>query len=94
MKFRVREGWQLFSTVDQMIEHQSRPESGVRPLAVAGNVHEFRLERLQQIVRGGHLGCLEPMDAEAKQYFGATTPRISKTLTHPALFARPKETHS
>jgi hypothetical protein len=92
VKFKIREGFKLFKSMDEAIDYECGGErSGVRPIAVGGQVVNFVRADLDALGRVGQLGKLEPVDDEARAYYGNTPPMIARTLTHPEEFARRAE---
>jgi hypothetical protein len=93
MKFRLREGFNLFKSMDESIEFETRGlKSGVRPVIAGGQIVDLSQKQLSEYSRKGvQLGKFEPIDDAAIAYFGDTTPIRSRVETDPHLFARVPE---
>ncbi len=90
MKFRIRPGFKLFADPGQAIDYLTRgATSGIKPRAQEGDVVDLTLDELVPMRYRGELGRLDPVDAEAREYYGDTQPAVSRLITHPELFARP-----
>jgi hypothetical protein len=90
MKFKIREGFKLFNSVDDAISFETMgTRSGVQPKAQGGDTVNLTALEVQQFAASGILGKLIPLDAEAIEHFGNTRPIVSRLITHPAEFAVP-----
>jgi len=95
MQFRIRPGFTLFRTRDEAIDYQSTgPISGARPRAQGGDVVSLNAKELGEILCKHELAKLEPVDPEAMTIYaryGNPEPIVSRVISHPYLFVRPKE---
>jgi hypothetical protein len=93
MKFKLREGFNLFKSMDEAIEFETRGlKSGVRPKIAGGQVVDLSEKQMGEYRRKGvELGKFEPIDDAAIAYFGDTAPIRSRVETQPHLFAQPRE---
>ena len=90
MKFKVRPGFRLFRDRGDAAAYNAQGAgSGVKPLALEGEVRQFTRRELEELSRAGALGRLEPVDAEATEYFGSTKPQTSDVILNPWRYAQP-----
>ena len=90
MKFKIREGFKRFKTLDEAILFETMgTRSGVRPTAIGGDTIHLTAAEVQQYSASGNLGKLIPIDDDAVKHFGNTAPMISRLISHPHEYAVP-----